>query len=289
MKHHKGFTPEEEDKLWEAGVFGTTHPQALQNAVFFFYVGKCLCLRGGEELTRSQCVDISDGFKYVEYGSKTLHGGFNQLHLPSKSVTIYRDENAGPRCLYTLLSLYFKKLPHNNEKTNDTFYLKPLASHPSKPWFANVPVGKNILNAMVKRMCEAAGLPPRTNHSLRVTGATTLFSKNVPEKLVQELTGHRSLECLRRYEKTTEQNQRAVSKCLTSGSQYNPSIGSEAEPSNSSTGPYPSNTLQLNHTTINSSTAQPIHRGIPIAIPNYGTIQSVVINVYNSDNNGDNK
>ena len=66
-------------------------------------------------------------------------------------------------------------------------------------------------------------------------------------KLVQEVTGHRSLECLRRYEKTTEQNQRAVSKRLTSGSQYNPLIGSEAEPSNSSTEPCPSNALQLNH------------------------------------------
>ena len=34
MKHHTTFTPEEKDKLWEAGVFGTTHPQALQNAAF---------------------------------------------------------------------------------------------------------------------------------------------------------------------------------------------------------------------------------------------------------------
>ena len=65
-------------------------------------------------------------------------------------------------------------------------YLKPLAPHPTK--YTNVPVGKNKLNTMVKRMCEAADLPPRTNHSLRVTGATTLFSKNVPEKLVQEVT-----------------------------------------------------------------------------------------------------
>ena len=80
-------------------------------------------------------------------------------------------------------------------------------------------------------MCEAVGLPPRTNHSLRVTGATTLFTKNVPENLIQEVTGHRSLECLRRYEKTT---QRAVSKCLTSSSQYNLLIGSVAEHSNSS-------------------------------------------------------
>ena len=123
-------------------------------------------------------------------------------------------------CSYTLLTLYLKLLPSDNEKMKDIFYLKPLTPHPTKPWYANVPVGKNKLNTMVKRMCEAADLPPRTNHSLRVTGATTLFSKNVPEKLVQEVTGHRSLECLRQYEKTTEQNRRAVSKCMTSGSQF---------------------------------------------------------------------
>lgn len=184
VKHHTAFTPEE-DKLWEAGIFGTTHPQALQNA--FFYVGKYLCLRGGEEhrnLTRSQFIDIPDGFKYVEHGSKTFRGGFNQVNLPSKNVTIYRDENAGPRCLCTLLTRYRKRLPNNNEKTNDIFYLKPLGPHPTKPSFAKVPVEKNKLNAMMKRICEAAGLPPMTNHSLRITGATTLFSKNVPEKLV---------------------------------------------------------------------------------------------------------
>ena len=198
----------------------------------FFYVGKCLCLRGGEEhrnLAQSQFIALPDGFKYVEHGSKTYRGGFNQVHLPSKSVTIYGDENAGPRCLYALLTLYLKQLPSDNEKTNDVFYLKPLAPHPTKSWYANVPVGKNKLNSMVKRMCEAANLPPRTNHSLRVTGATTLFSKNVPEKLVQEVTGHCSLECLRRYEKTSEQNQRAVSKCMTSGSQLKPVLTKREE------------------------------------------------------------
>ena len=56
-------------------------------------------------------------------------------------------------------------------------------------------------------MHEAADLTSRTNHSLQVTGATTLFSKNVPKKLVQEVTGQCSLECLRRYEKTIVKEQ----------------------------------------------------------------------------------
>jgi integrase len=35
-----------------------------------------------------------------------------------------------------------------------------------------------------------------TNHSLRATGATRLFEANVPEKLIQERTGHRSIDAL---------------------------------------------------------------------------------------------
>ena len=34
VKHHTALTPKE-DKLCEAGIFRTTHPQALQNAFFF--------------------------------------------------------------------------------------------------------------------------------------------------------------------------------------------------------------------------------------------------------------
>ena len=81
--------------------------------MLFFYVGKCLCLWGEEHrnLTRSQFIDIPDGFKYVEHGSPAI-----------KNVTIYRDENAGPRCLYTLLTQYLKRLP-SDEKTSDIFYL----------------------------------------------------------------------------------------------------------------------------------------------------------------------
>ena len=37
----------------------------------------------------------------------------------------------------------------------------------------------------------------KTNHSLRATAASELFCANVPEKLIQERTGHKSLQALR--------------------------------------------------------------------------------------------
>ena len=59
-------------------------------------------------------------------------------------------------------------------------------------------------------MCELAKIEGKfTNHSLRASGATSLFQGEAPEKVIQEFTGHRSVKVLRRqYEKVANlQNQ----------------------------------------------------------------------------------
>ena len=57
---------------------------------------------------------------------------------------------------------------------------------------------------MVKEICAEASIDGKTNHSLRATGATCLFRSNVPKKLIQEVTGHRSIEALRKYQRTSD-------------------------------------------------------------------------------------
>ena len=50
-------------------------------------------------------------------------------------------------------------------------------------------------------MCKEAEFDKSfTNHSLRAYGATKMYQAKVPEKLIQQRTGHRSLEGLCRYE-----------------------------------------------------------------------------------------
>ena len=57
----------------------------------------------------------------------------------------------------------------------------------------------------MNEMCQEAGIVGKyTNHSLRTSGATTMFQAGVSEKLIQQQTGHRSIEGLRRYEHTSE-------------------------------------------------------------------------------------
>ena len=78
-------------------------------------------------------------------------------------------------------------------------------SDPNRPWYSSVPLGKHTLQSKFKNMCSEAEISGnKTNHSLRATAATEMFRHSVPEKLIQERTGHRSLEALRSYERLDE-------------------------------------------------------------------------------------
>ena len=107
------------------------------------------------------------------------------------------------KCVVNILDLYLKKLSSEPK----AFYLRPVSSIPKvpdKPWFINSPVGINTLNSILSTISQQAGVNTQyTNHSLRATSATRMYLKNVPEKLISEKTGHRSLTALRVYERTS--------------------------------------------------------------------------------------
>ena len=68
---------------------------------------------------------------------------------------------------------------------------------------------------MVSDMCSEAGVNgKKTNHSLRVAGTTSLYEGGVPEKVIQQRTGHRCLESLRTYERVSSDQEMAVSRIL---------------------------------------------------------------------------
>ena len=102
------------------------------------------------------------------------------------------------------------------------FYLHPLSqvpANPSSPWYTSVPVGRDSLQNKLKNMCKEAGIEGNiTNHSLRATSATQMYDKGVPEKIIQERTGHCSLEALWTYERTNEHQYQAVSAILSAPS-----------------------------------------------------------------------
>ena len=117
-----------------------------------------------------------------------------------------------------LLDFYFSKFPEL-PTSMDAFYLKPLAKVPDNfddPWFERAPIGKNVLAKFVQVMCEEAGIQEKkTNHSLRATGVTSLFTAEVPEKLIKGVSGHKSSQALQIYERPTVSQKQAVSRVLT--------------------------------------------------------------------------
>ena len=220
VRHTSIISEEEESKLWECGILGTDNPKSLQRAVFY-YVGKRFCIRGGEEQRRlgpSQFIRSSnpDCITYFECGSKNNSGTLKDFRYENKEVPCPALPDERPKCLVFLMDLYLSKLPKYGFE-QDILYLRPKRTTPHDPdatWYENVPVGKNSLSTMVKDMCGEANIVGKTNHSLRATGATTLFQKNVPERIVQKVTGHRSLEALRSYERISVSQNQEVSKIL---------------------------------------------------------------------------
>ena len=66
-------------------------------------------------------------------------------------------------------------------------------------------------------MCSEAEISGnKTNHSLRATG---MFRRSVPEKLIQERTGHHCLEALCSYERLDEVQHNAVLTLLSNAPQ----------------------------------------------------------------------
>ena len=217
VKHASVITDQEENHIWQSGIIGDHSPTALLRAVFYLN-GIIFSLRGGKEhrdLKRSQLTREEGHWKYIENGSKCFRGGVADLHRENKVVCQYPLPSANKeRCHVRLLDLYISKLPRD---TNNNFYCTPLKSiplDPSKPWFSVTPVGWNKLDAMVATIFKDAGISGKTNHSLRVTGATRMYNSGIPEKTIQSRTGHKSVEALRVYERPSKEQQAKACRAL---------------------------------------------------------------------------
>ena len=262
VKHVSVITADEEESLWENEVLGVHNPRALLAAVFY-YNGKNFCLRGGIEHRRLKLSQLKrlydpDRYVYVENGSKNHSGSLSERCIQNKSVPIFACfDEVGERCHVHLLDVYISRMPQK-AKDLDYFYLRPLEKYsdePSAPWYYSSPVGKHKLGSMVKEMFNEIGVAGKTNHSLRATGASTLFEAKIPEKVIQERTGHRSLKALRLYERTTDKQQQEISVILAKRPRDEETIAPvpQAVPLNplpSSSAPFPTFGV-LHHCTVN--------------------------------------
>ena len=147
---------------------------------------------------------------YTEDTSKNRPGGLKGRRMKPKVVRHHANNENPDRCFVRLFKLYRNLCPSDQPK--DAFYLKPLSKPTPTCWYSKQPLGHNKLAQTVGRLCKLAGNQGyKTNHSLRVT---RLYASGVDEQLVMEQTGHRSVDGVRTYKRTSEEQQVALSDVL---------------------------------------------------------------------------
>ena len=235
-------TEDEEDLLWEKGLLGDHTPDALLNTVVYMN-GLYFALRSGKEHRNlrhspSQIEIVErDGERpyllYTEDCSKNHPGGLKGRRINRKVVKHYANTTTPQKCFVRILKKYRELCPPHPK--NNAFYLRPLKEPSESVWFSREPLGHNKLAKIVTEMCSKAGIDGfRTNHSLRATSATRLFSAGADEQLIMERTGHRSVDGVRSYKRTSDHLNEAVSDILNRSVKRSNSSYPPATPSSSS-------------------------------------------------------
>ena len=178
-----------------------------------YLIGLNFALRSGEEHRRlryfpSQIsvvnpVGTTPYIMYCEDNSKTNQGGLKSRKVAPKRVIHHANMEKPSRCLVRLFQKYTTLCP--SCRPNDALYLTPLKNPMEGCWYSRVPIGHNKLADTVPRLMRDAGIPGYfTNHSLRATATTRMYDAQLDEASIMQRTGHRSVQGVRTYKRTTE-------------------------------------------------------------------------------------
>ena len=218
-----------EELCWEKGTLGFSTPTVLQHTVFF-YIGLHFVLRGVQEqhdLMMKQFVRVpSDStlydsnvyYEYTEYISKTNLHRFTDHKIKNKVVRAY----ARPDCNHCLVAILDKYIPLLPPETS-YMYMRPLQKFPSNsssPAYARQRVGINQLKKFLSNITTEAGFSGYTNHSLRATAMSRMYNSGVPEKVIADRSGHRSINGLRAYEHPNEELYRRAEDTIVDPSKH---------------------------------------------------------------------
>jgi len=105
--------------------------------------------------------------------------------------------------LHSLFKQYNSRCPSN--RPDNALYLKPLSTPKGHIWYSKVPLGHNLLQNTVSHLMKSVNYTGYyTNHSLRASAATRLFTSSVDEQAIMSVTGHSSTDGVRAYKCMSE-------------------------------------------------------------------------------------
>ena len=113
------------------------------------------------------------------------------LICKGQNKTVYMYATADPiRCPIRLYKKYISLLPESLKCGK--LYLRSCKNLTPKVWYSDQPYGVNKVRTTVKEVCKLAGLEGKfTNHSLRATCASCMFTSDVTKQIIKEVTGHK--------------------------------------------------------------------------------------------------
>ena len=148
--------------------------------------------------------------KYTEDISKNRPGGIKGRKVKLKVVLHHANTAQQEHCFVRLFKRYPELLPDN--RPHDAFYFQPLKNPTRSCWYFKKLLGHHTLRNTLSRLCKKAGITGyKSNHTLHATAATRLYKSGIDEQLVMDRTGHRSLEGIRSYKRTSNSQREAVS------------------------------------------------------------------------------
>ncbi len=216
---------EAEDKMWREGILSEERPSQLRDTVMFL-IGLTFALCGGDEQRclrapgfRPQIEVLKDqtGRKFLQYTedlqSKSNQGGLKHKWMKPKVVKAFGNSNSD-RDLVRLYEKYCSLLPCNSK-----LHKNPICPGRQSPkvWYTDKPLGVNKVREIIKNLLKSAGIDGRfTNHSLRVTAATRMYSQGIDEQVIKEHTGYRS-DAVRAYKRTDENLLRKAEVAVVGG------------------------------------------------------------------------
>ena len=154
--------------------------------------------------------------EYTESVSKSNQGGLLHRKKVPKQVIHHSNVEDPERCVVRLYRLYNSRCP--KDRPDNAFYLKPLVKPRTDVWYQRMAIGHNALAQTIPRLFREVDLKGHyTNHSLRATAATRLFTAGVDEQLIMSRTGHSSSCGVRLYKRVTGKLQEMTSAVLNSG------------------------------------------------------------------------
>jgi hypothetical protein len=150
-------------------------------------------------------------------GKKTVHlrDFFTKNHRAidnSKSTEALIVESGGDNCPVTIIQEYLKHL----QKENIYLWQKPNSKtfRNTGIWYHNMKVGENTIASMMKKICQVCSLSTQyTNHSVRAT-SITILGNTFGDNDVRSVSGHKSLNCLGIYKRTSSTTLEAMSEHL---------------------------------------------------------------------------